>query len=198
MARIFVVSGTSQTSPADWNNSNNSVEGLGGGASGAIAITSGHATGGGGGEWRKISNFSVATPGTTAFNYTIGPGGTAVVSSVAANGNDGTQTTFNTSSLVAKPGIKGTQAAGSVNGGAGGTAGTGAGGNFDGGRGGNLTGASGSGASGGGGAAGGTGAGAAGGDSASTGTVALKERDRMDGAIRCQRSFPAQPQNDAL
>jgi hypothetical protein len=31
VTQIFIVSGTSQTSPADWNNSNNTVEGIGGG-----------------------------------------------------------------------------------------------------------------------------------------------------------------------
>jgi hypothetical protein len=169
MTQIFVVSGTSQTSPADWNNSSNTVEGLGGGASGAFFLTTvAHATGGGGGEYRKIANFSVATPGTTAFNYTIGPGGNAV--STTVDGNDGTATTFNTSSLIANPGIKGTQGAGAHNGGAGGSLGTGAAANANGGRGGNMTGASGGGGSGGGGAGGATGAGNAGVDTASTAT----------------------------
>lgn len=165
---IFVTSGTSQTSPSDWDNSNNFIEGIGGGASGAVGNL--HQTGGGGGEYRKITNFSVATPGTTAFNYVIGGGGTAVTSAtaVATNGNDGTDTTFNTSSLIAKAGVHGVSGAGSQSGGAGGTGGTGAAANAAGGRGGNLTGAAGTGASGGGGAGGSTGAGNAGGDSTST------------------------------
>src|SRR5579863_8249665 len=59
--------GTSQTSPVDWNNANNFVEGLGGGGSGGVASGStSDATGGGGGEYRKIANFSVATPGAGA------------------------------------------------------------------------------------------------------------------------------------
>lgn len=138
---IIITSGTSQTSPSDWNNSSNTVEGLGGGASGAAHRQGTQvATGGGGAEYREISNFSVATPGTTAFNYTIGPGGTAVTAtsgSPAVNGNDGTQTTFNTTSLVAQPGIHGVQGTNPQSGGAGGTGGTGAAANFDGGRGGN-------------------------------------------------------------
>ena len=138
---IIIVSGTSQTSPSDYNNSNNSWQALGGGASGG-ATSSGTvvATGGGGGEYRKITNFSVATPGTTAFNYTIGPGGTAVSTSGSnANGNDGTQTTFNTSSLIAKPGIKGAAGFQPQNGGAGGAGGTGAAANNNGGAGGNVS-----------------------------------------------------------
>lgn len=167
--QIFIVSGTSQTSPSDWNNSNNTVEGLGGGGSGAVshASTTNVATGGGGGEYRKISNFSVATPGTTAFNYTIGAGGNGVSrsSSGTTNGNDGTQVTFNTSSLIAKPGLHGIAGANPQNGGTGGTGGTGAAGNFDGGRGGN-SGANNSVMTGGGGAAGPNGAGTNGTDPA--------------------------------
>lgn len=138
---IFVVSGTTQTSPADWVNAANTVEGLGGGGSGSGTwtdnVSADKAYGAGGGEYRKIANFSVATPGTTAFNYVIGaggsPGGVGSDVSGAQNGTDGTQTTFNTTSLVAKPGLKGGPAAG-----AGGTGGTGAAGNANGGAGGGV------------------------------------------------------------
>lgn len=171
---IFIISGTSQTSPADWNNSNNTVEGIGGGGSGGAGRgTAGRESGGGGAEYRKIANFSVATPGTTAFNYVIGAGGAAIVQSVNGNtaGNAGTDTTFNTSSLIAKAGSAGagvgTGAA--CNGGAGGTGGTGASANADGGRGGNVT--VDAGASGAGGAGGVIGAGSNGVDSAGTATA---------------------------
>lgn len=173
--QIFIVSGVSQTSPADWTNASNSVEALGGGGSGAAGRNSGGAfsgrvAGGGGSEYRKISNFTVVVPGTTSFVYTIGPGGTGVTQSADGQtaGNAGTQTTFNVTDLVAKPGLGGDAAAagGTCNGGAGGTGGTGAAANFDGGRGGNVTnnGAS----TGGGGAGGSTGAGNQGVDSTAT------------------------------
>ena len=169
MTQIFIVSGTSQTSPADWNNANNTVEGLGGGGSGGAVLggsSSSSAAGGGGSEYRAIQNFSVATPGTTAFNYTIGLGGTAVTAGTTTNGHDGTQTTFNTSSLIAKPGLAGAASSGATaSGGAGGTGGTGAFAHNDGGRGGNVTGGTRN-ATGGGGAGGSTGVGAQGVDTA--------------------------------
>lgn len=166
--QIFVVSGTTQVSPADWNNANNTVEAIGGGASGAAAAGTFHATGGGGGEYRAISNFNVLIPGTTSFVYVIGAGGLAATTSTTIVGNNGAQTTFNVTDLVAKPGLAGAVGTGSQTGGAGGTGGTGAADNADGGKGGDLTGASGSGGSGAGGAGGSTGAGGAGVDSSST------------------------------
>lgn len=161
---IFIISGTTQPSPADYNNGGNTWEGIGGSGSGGIS-NGDSATGGGGGEWRKISNFSVATPGTTAFNYVIGAGGAAVNRSTGGSttGNAGTDTTFNSTSLVAKAGGAGQGGVVPQNGGTGGTGGTGAAGNFNGGRGGNNT-AGASNGSGGGGAAGSTGVGGNGGD----------------------------------
>ncbi len=164
MSQSFQTSGTSVTlsslSPS-WNNANNTVEGIGGGASGGMSQRQSGAwdvTGGGGGEYRKILNFT--DPGG-ATPMTIGQKGNAVAGTVGATvtsaGNDGTQTDFNTTSLVAKPGLKGAAGAAAQNGGAGGTGGTGAGGNNDGGRGGNITVASA--ATGGGGAGGPNGAG---------------------------------------
>jgi hypothetical protein len=158
---IFVVSGTSQTSPADWDNANNTVEGIGGGGGGASGLGSSNnrAAGGGGGEYRKIANFSVATPGTTNFTYVIGAGGIAVTRTTAGTtaGNNGAQTTFNTSSLIADNGNGGGVAVSSTAaGGVGGSGGTGAADNADGGKGGD---ASSAGGAGGGGAGGATGAG---------------------------------------
>ncbi len=60
--------GSLQTSTSDvtWNNANNKVECIGGGAESAgIKFSSGDATGGGGGAYSKITNFTFATPGTT-------------------------------------------------------------------------------------------------------------------------------------
>ena len=128
------------TSPSDWNNSNNTIEAIGGGGSGSATLNTGDTlSGGGGGEYRKISNFSIATPGTTAFNYTIGSGGTAVsLTTGRSNGRAGTATSFNTSSLIANPGGAGVAGVGNytVAGGAGGTGGTGAAGSANGGAGG--------------------------------------------------------------
>lgn len=139
--QIFVISGTSQTSPADWNNANNLDEAWGGGGSGgALRGSVNVSAGGGGAEYRASANFSVATPGTTAFNYTIGPGGVAVTQSVNGTtaGNAGTQTTFNTSTVIAKPGLGGGSGVATQNGGAGGTGGTGTSASAAGGRGGNA------------------------------------------------------------
>lgn len=171
---IFIIAGTSQTSPSDWNNSSNEIGGIGGGGSGGAGRgTAGRESGGGAGEYREIANFSVATPGTTAFNYVIGAGGAAIVQSANGNtpGNAGADTTFNTSSLVAKAGGAGAGVGtgATCNGGAGGTGGTGASDNADGGRGGNVT--VDSGASGGGGAGGEVGVGNNGTDSAGTATA---------------------------
>lgn len=159
------------TSPSDWNNSNNKLETLGGGSGGAVAITGIHVTGGGGGAYNTISNFTFATPGTTTGTYQIGAG--AAVKTTAGAGNSGGDSWFNGttlggSSVGSKAGVGGAAGGGSQNGGAGGAASSGVGSGFDGGRGGNLTGGSGNGGSGAGGAAGSSGAGATGADSSST------------------------------
>lgn len=159
--------GSNQTwnSPADWNNSDNSIEGIGGGGNGRSLAIVGHATGGGGGQYAKITNFSVATPGTTSATYQIGAVGSGVTwfnSTVDPGaGADNTK-------LGAKGGTTGNTGTGSQAGGPGGTGGWGTTLN-NGGRGGDLTGASGSGGSGGGGAGGLNGAGNNGVDDASTG-----------------------------
>lgn len=152
---VFLVSGTSYTSPSDWDNANNTIETIGGGGPGDD-FTSGHGTGGGGGAWNKIANFTFATPGTTTATYQVGAGGIW-----AGGGNTAaTDTWFNGANLAAssvgsKAGATGVAGAGSQNGGAGGVGSSGVGTwNASGGRGGNLTGASGAGGSGGGGAGG--------------------------------------------
>ena len=155
------------TSPSDWNNANNTIEGMGGGGSGASSTdTTQNVSGGGGGEYRKIVNFSVTTAGTTTYNYVIGAGGTSVsqTSGTKANGNNGSATTFNTSSLIANFGNGGVFGTTIISGGSGGTGGTGAAANANGGRGGNCTAANAQSITGGGGAAGPNGAGGNGGD----------------------------------
>lgn len=149
MTVIVIISGTTSTSPSDWNNAANSVEAIGAGGGGANGDSGDSA---GGGEYRRLNNFTVASPGTTAFTYTIGVGGAAG----GGSGGNGTNTTFNTNSVIAVGGKAGT-AAGA---GAGGTGGTGANGNADGGAG-NAS--SGFGGTGGGGAGGPNGVGGLGG-----------------------------------
>lgn len=181
---ILTTTGSNQTytSPSDWNNSNNTVECLGGGGSGASRSRStGHETGGGAGAYSAITNFSFASPGTTTATYRVGSGGAAVVITGAGNsaGNSGTATWFNdtvdpgngttNAKCSAAAGLAGANGTGSQNGGVGGATTSSWGQTkYAGGRGGNLTGASGAGGSGGGGAAGPAGAGGNGGDSSST------------------------------
>lgn len=165
------------TSKSDWNNSSNNVNTVGGGASGGlIVLNPGHCTGGGGGAWNQIVNFSFASPGTTTATVRCAAlaAGQVASTSFSGNGNNGNDTWFDGATLAgasagSKGGSAGVQGTGSRNGGAGGVGSSGVGtSNNNGGRGGNLTGSSGSGGSGGGGAAGPDGAGNNGGDSAVT------------------------------
>lgn len=149
---ILTTSGSNQTytSPSDWNNSDNSVQCIGGGASGGgyNVGNNGKGTGGGGGAYSKITNFSFATPGTTTATYRVG----ALVNGTNnAAGTNGNSTWFNN---TVNPGNGTTNSQCSAAGGSGGLRGTtstngGAGGStsaswgqtkYAGGRGGNLTG----------------------------------------------------------
>jgi hypothetical protein len=137
-ATITITSGTSQAVPGDWDSSANTVEGIGGGGSGSCGCkqNANRGTGGSGAEYRKIANF---TPGGGTFSYVIGAGGAAVARTTAGvtAGNDGADTTFNTTSLIAKRGLAGTILnASTPTAPAGGTGGTGAAGNANGGAGG--------------------------------------------------------------
>lgn len=156
------------TSPADWNNSDNTVELIGAGASGAASRGNQGAqevSGGGGGAYSKITNFSVATPGTSQVTYRVGAGGASIVQSGNGNtaGNNGGATWWNSTTdpgagtdntkAGAQGGTAGATGTTGANGGAGGASTSGWGQTRrSGGRGGNATG-SGC-ASGGGGAAG--------------------------------------------
>lgn len=136
---ILVTSGTSQSTPGDWNNASNSIEGIGGGGSGSVGAkqNGNRCTGGSGAEYRKITNY---TPDAT-LDYVIGSGGTAVIQSSigVTNGNDGSDTTFESTQLIAKKGLAGVAANGSTpTPPAGGTGGTGGAGNNNGGAGGST------------------------------------------------------------
>lgn len=146
------------TSDATWNNSNNSVECVGAGASGGTSRGSGTAvaTGGGGGGYSKITNFTFASPGTTTATWQTGTHGAGVTNSTGnLSGNDGGDSWWNDTAFPttgngkagAKGGVHGVAGAQPQNGGAGGAAASGYAVNSDGsagtkqsgGRGGNLT-----------------------------------------------------------
>lgn len=98
------------TSPSDWNNASNEIQTVGAGGSGAAATTGvdnlRNVSGGGGGAWNKIVNFSFASPGTTTATYRTGTGGTAVSDSNGVGGttgipgNTGGDTWFNGTTLA--------------------------------------------------------------------------------------------------
>lgn len=155
--------GLSYSRPADWNDGDNSISVIGGGASGAIyhdgAVQRG-ATGGGGGAFAGSVNLSISGSN----NYQVGPGGAAVpaVGSSLVLGNNGTDTWFGGSNFAsalvgAKAGVGGKQTAS----GTGGTAAASIGSTkYSGGNSGTSSGSN-SGCSGGGGGGGPTGAGGA-------------------------------------
>lgn len=141
--------GSNQTYTSDvtWNNANNSIELIAGGASGAASAAGSSRcdTGGGAAAYSKITNFTFAVPGTTTATYQIGDGGAA--QSGAAIDNDGADggdsyfngATYGASSLGAKGGVKGVVGLGATNGGLGGSSASGIGTTkLSGGRGGNA------------------------------------------------------------
>lgn len=144
------------TSPSDWNNATNTIEGIGAGGSGG-AVRGGAvrgAGGGGGGAYAKIVNFTVATPGTTTATTRVGTGGAAVQQTGTngnLNGNSGGGSWFNNTAqptagtgnteLGATPGLFGEGVSGGATGGPGGVATSSAGSTrFSGGQGGNSLG----------------------------------------------------------
>lgn len=149
---IFLRSGTIFNVPVDWNNDDNTIECIGGGASG-----------GAGGDYAKISNLTL-TPGNNVI-YAVGAGG--------SGGSAGGDTWFNgmnaaSASVVAKGGGRATTSVGDVvrAGGPGGTTdiGGGGGGGAGGPSGVGARGGNGASVTGGGGGGGGANGGSAGGD----------------------------------
>jgi hypothetical protein len=120
--QIILTAGTTWTVPADFNPTNNTIEAIGGGGAADFGNTAqGGSGGGGGGAYSKISNFDPL--GATTIPYTIGAGGTGGVSG-GASVVAATDTTFNTSSLVAKHGNAGSRTTGGTGGAAAGSTGT--------------------------------------------------------------------------
>lgn len=146
----FLTATTSSTynKPADWSDTSNKVECIGGGGSGGATNrntnTNALGTGGGGGGYGIYTNLSLSGNAT----YQCGTGGNTVTRTTAGvtNGNNGADTWFGVSatdyasaSVGATLGSAGAASnSASANGGAGGSGkGTN---NFSGGRGGNITG----------------------------------------------------------
>jgi len=95
------------TVPADWSNSNNSIECIGGGA-GGLGGVNGQSAGGGGG-YSKSVNLTL-TPGAS-IQYRVGPGGQG---STSTTGNAGGDTWFNSAAFPSSGqacGAKGSPAA---------------------------------------------------------------------------------------
>jgi hypothetical protein len=153
-AQIFLTSGTTWTVPADWVNTNNSIEtiGGGGGAGGGFQQTTGNGGegggGGGGGGYSKAVNV-ILTPGSTV-GFSIGTAGGGGASAVSGSAGGDTYICNNTVSCTsisdsavvsgAKGGALGAAGTSTVvgAGGAGGAAGSGIGTvKFNGGTGGN-------------------------------------------------------------
>jgi len=106
---IFFTSGTSWTVPADWNDSDNTIEVIGGGGGGrGRAGDWSTPLGGGGGAYSKITNLVLTLGGSVTYQVGLGgPGGPT-----GSNGSPGQDTWFNastcaTSSVCAKGGAGG-------------------------------------------------------------------------------------------
>jgi hypothetical protein len=119
---VYVLtSGTSFTTPANWNNSNNQIHLFGGGGGGAGGRVSGAnragGGGGGGGGYTKATNVTLSG----SISYAIGAGGSAGAG--GANGSAGGNTTFNSGTYTTTGGGGGSATTTPTS--TGGTAGTG-------------------------------------------------------------------------
>lgn len=120
------------TRPSDWNNSDNSIEGIGAGGAGARRsadnVTNSRATGGAGGAWAIRNNYAAAASET--YQIASGPSGgssTYVSGGTGASGTAGGDTWFGAATLAsatmgAKGGEGGQQGTGSISGATGGQA----------------------------------------------------------------------------
>lgn len=123
---IFLTSGSSWTVPNDWNNSNNTIEVIGGGGGGGGGNGfAGAGGGGGGGAYSKIVNTS-HSPGDTVY-ISVGTGGPAGAY-IANAGSAGGDTWFNNVNAPATSTTGGALAKGGAGGTSGGWAGNAAGG----------------------------------------------------------------------
>lgn len=104
---LTTTGGATYNVPSDYVTSGSTIHCIAGGGSGGAGVSGGArtASGGGGGAYSASSNIAL-TPGGTA-SYTVGTGGTAVSTAPKTNGNAGADTTFNTTTIVAKAGAGG-------------------------------------------------------------------------------------------
>ena len=121
-----LTSGTSWSTPADWNNSSNEIHlfgGGGGGAGGSYSAPNGSGGGGGGGAGYTAAT-NVTLSGTMSYAIgSVGAGGAA-----NTNGSTGGTTTFNSGAYSAAGGGGGTASTSSPTGGSGGIGANGTGG----------------------------------------------------------------------
>ena len=96
---ITATGASNYTIPSDWNNADNVIDVIGGGASGTAfdsSNTNGRAAGSGGGGFARRTNYS--TSSGTVIPYNVGIGGSRVTDSAAnlsaVNGNSGGSTSF--------------------------------------------------------------------------------------------------------
>ncbi|MEK7156339.1 MAG: hypothetical protein AAB790_00855 [Patescibacteria group bacterium] len=95
---VYLTSGTGWTVPSDWNSSNNTIEVIGGGGAGSNGICNPGCTGGnggGGGEYRKVTNIPLS--GTVT--YSVGIAGSSC-SGASCTGGTGGDTYFCNSALA--------------------------------------------------------------------------------------------------
>jgi hypothetical protein len=125
---IYLTSGTSWVVPADWNNSNNSIEVIGGGGGGESRSGGGDGGGGGGGAYSKETNVSLTASSTVTIN--IGSGGAAGEPASAGGDTYLCNSTSNCASIggtAVQVGAKGGAGGSASAGGAGGASGSGVG-----------------------------------------------------------------------
>lgn len=106
MATVVIITSTSASTqtfnvPADWNNSSNFVEAIGGGAGGGSNSVA-FSAGGGGGAYTKATNVSLTPSGTTSFQIGLAATGG---DGNGGNGTSGVDTWFvSTATVLAKAG----------------------------------------------------------------------------------------------
>lgn len=79
-------SGANQTdtTPNDWNSTNNTIELIASGGSGGVATSSGAASGGGGAGYSKITNQSLSPGGSVTFHLEAGAVGSSVTNGTSS------------------------------------------------------------------------------------------------------------------
>lgn len=82
MCRGYLTSGSSWTVPADWSNTNNTIDAIGGGGTGASGTF-----GGGGGAFARKTNVTLTPGSTVLYSVGLGGGGNTALVYGSANGS---------------------------------------------------------------------------------------------------------------